>query len=261
MHIDRVMTLAPLVLLLAGPAWSQVSSESDALPIAPRAVELVQAMSDYLGGLSEFGLEAEESYDEIDDWGQKITLTNVRAVGIRRPNKFVADVRGDTLNRTVWYDGSTVSILSKEHNVYGSMAAPSTIDAFLDELADNYDVVLPLGDLIYSDVSPVLDSAVFGRYVGLHHVGERKAHHLAFTTETLEWQIWIDAGEHPLPLKLVITYFEEPGEPQYSAIIRKWNVAPKLNDALFVFEAPEGAEKIEVSAIAPALSRNGVQPE
>ena len=80
-------------------------------------------------------------------------------------------------------------------------------------------------------------------------------HHLVFSQETIEWQIWIDASDQPLPRKLVITYVHEPGEPQYSATIRRWRLDPKFPEELFTFEAPEGAQKIDAEGDEAARGR------
>jgi hypothetical protein len=68
---------------------------------------------------------------------------------------------------------------------------------------------------------------------------------LSFEQESIDWQLWIDAGEKPLPRKLVIAYKTEDEVPQYSVIMGKWNLNADVPDELFVFEPPEGAERIE----------------
>ena len=42
---------------------------------------------------------------------------------------------------------------------------------------------------------------------------------------------------------------QEPGEPQYSATIRRWTLDGKVPEGLFTFEAPEGAQKIAAEAM------------
>ena len=169
---------------------------------------------------------------------------------------------GDTLNRAAWYDGRTVTVLDKEHNVYATIEAPATIDATFDKLEDEYGVVLPLADLLYADPYAVLMAGVtYGRYLGLHQAAGVECHHLAFSQERIEWQVWIDAGDKPLPRKLVISYVQEPGEPQYSAVIRRWNLESKVPDGLFTFEAPEGAQKIDAKAFARSGAENATPPE
>ena len=80
-------------------------------------------------------------------------------------------------------------------------------------------------------------------------MGGVACHRLAFANEWLEWQIWVDAENEPLPRKVVINYMDEPGEPKYTARFLSWNLAPELPDDLFRFEPPEGAQKMEARQI------------
>jgi hypothetical protein len=84
-----------------------------------------------------------------------------------------------------------------------------------------------------------------GVYLGIHHVGDVACHHLSFEQETIDWQLWIDAGEKPLPRKLVIAYKTEDGVPQYAVTIGKWNLNADVPEELFRFEPPEGTERME----------------
>jgi hypothetical protein len=251
-HISWMVVAALALLPLAGAQESEPgpSSRPPARSVEARAEQELKKMGEFLAGLPHFALEAEETFDELPDGQLRRQLTNVRRVAVERPNHLAADATGDTLSRASWYDGRTVTVLDKEHNVYATIEAPGTIDATFDKLTDEYGVVLPLVDLLYSDPYAVLMAGVtYGRYLGLHQAAGVACHHLAFSQDTIEWQIWIDAGEKPLPRKLVITYVQEPGEPQYSAVIRRWNLDAKVPDGLFTFEVPEGAQKIDAQAM------------
>jgi hypothetical protein len=246
--ILAVSALAPLARAqqpAAGPPASQPPRRVEA-----RAEEELKKMGAFLAKLEHFAVEAEETFDELPDGELRRQLTNVRRFAVERPNHVAADATGDTLNRAAWYDGKTVTVLDKEHNAYATIEAQATIDATLDKLEDEYGVVLPLADLLYADPYAVLiEGVTYGRYLGLHQAAGVECHHLAFSQNTIEWQIWIDAGEKPLPRKLVISYVQEPGEPQYTAVIRRWNLESKVPEGLFTFEAPEGAQKIDAAAM------------
>jgi hypothetical protein len=247
------MVVAAMAFVPLAGAQEPAPGPSSAPP--PRSVEAraemeLKKMGELLAGLPHFALEAEETFDEIPDGELRRQLTNVRRIAVERPNHFAADVTGDTLSRASWYDGRTVTVLDKEHNVYATIEAPGTIDATLDTLQDEYGVVLPLVDLLYSDPYAVLmEGVTYGRYLGIHQAAGVACHHLAFSQATIEWQLWIDAGDTPLPRKLVISYVQEPGEPQYSATIRRWNLESRVPEGLFTFEAPEGAQKIDATAM------------
>jgi len=265
MKRDVLMPFA--VLALPALAGSQPVAPSRSPTPAPRAVEAradqeLKRMSEFLAGVPRFALEAEETFDELPDGDLRRQLTNVRRMAVERPNHVAADATGDTLNRASWYDGRTVTVLDKAHNVYATIEVPATIDATLDKLQDEYGVVLPLADLLYADPYAVLiEGVTYGRYLGIHQAAGVACHHLAFSQDTIEWQIWIDAGEKPLPRKLVISYVQEPGEPQYSAIIRRWNLESKVPEGLFTFEAPEGAQKIDAQAMKEPEAGEPALPE
>jgi hypothetical protein len=217
--------------------------------VDPRADEILRKMSALLAGTPRFAMEAEETFDEVSENAPRLQLTNVRRVGVERP-RFAADATGDTLNRAAWYDGRTLTVLDKSRNLYLSVEKPGTIDTALDAIADDYGVVVPLSDLFYSDpYTTLMEGVRYGEYQGLHQAAGTLCHHLAFSQDAIDWQIWIDAGEQPLPRKLVITYVDEPGTPQYSAVIRRFTLDPKFPDGLFHFEAPEGAQPISESEV------------
>ena len=161
----------------------------------------------------------------------------------------VADVVGETRNRTVWFDRGRLSVLDKEQNAYGTFEGPPTVDAMLDWVAEEYGIEVPLSDLLFSDVYSTLMEGVFrGEYLGFQKAAGSSCHHLAFEQETIDWQIWIDA-ETRLPRKLAIAYKTERGEPRYEVVIYKWNLSPTFPEGLFDFEPPEGAEKIELARV------------
>ena len=235
--------------------WNPVllGQEPTTPAIETRADQVLQEMSAYLGNARRFGFEVEESFDELTEAGLMIQYANVRRIGVRRPDGLVGEVSGDTSNRNFWYDGQSVVLLDKVHNVYTRIEnVPSSITGLLDTLAEEYGVVLPTADLLYEDVYASLIGAVdSGVYVGLHNVGGVKAHHLAFSQELVDWQIWIEAGSRPIPRKIVITYTEEPGQPQFEAVITRWREPLELPDATFVFVAPAGATEVAIPGQTP----------
>ena len=116
---------------------------------------------------------------------------------------------GDTANSLFYYDGKTVTVYDRGQKTYATEKVPGTIDAMLDDLHDRFDTDQTLADFLFADPYKVFTEHVqSGTYVGLHHVGKVKCHHLAFRQKLLDWQIWIDAAR----------YTEEGGR-----IDRAWN--------------------------------------
>src|SRR3990172_3979812 len=79
--------------------------------IERRAQDILRQMSDFLAATPRFAFEAEETFDELVENQPRIELTNIRKVAVERPARFISDAGGDTLNRSVWFDGRTVASL------------------------------------------------------------------------------------------------------------------------------------------------------
>jgi|SRR5688572_12322660 hypothetical protein len=242
---DGSGALAPII---------QASTDADAPDriLDPRADELLRAMAKLLAGSKAFAFEAEERFDEIPSGQPRALLSNLRRVAVQRPNRFAADAEGDTLSRSVWFDGENVSVYDRTQNTYARIPASGSIDNALDTLAEKYAATVPLADLLYSDPYAVLNQEVtYSKYLGLHRAAGVLCHHLVFAQPTIEWQIWIESGDQPLPRQLVITYVREPGEPQYTAVLTKWRMTQAIPDNLFRFEAPEGAQRVDAASLVP----------
>jgi len=226
--------------------------------VEPRVQQLVRQMSDRLAGVTALALEAEEIYDEVPADAPRRQLTSLRRVAMRRPNRLAGVASGDARNGSFWYDGQTFSALDHEQNVWASGLVPPTIDGALDWVFGQTGTAVPLGDFLYANpYDRLMGDVQRGVYLGIHEAAGVQCHHLSFEQATIDWQLWIDAGPDPLPRKLVISYKTEDEVPQYSVTIRKWNLAAKVPDALFVFNPPEGARRIDVPALAEAYAAEG----
>jgi hypothetical protein len=245
-----VLVLATVPAFAQAPAPPPAAKESESR-IEPRADEAVKKMSAFLAADKTFSVEAEETFDAEFARAYRIALTNVRTITIERPSRFAADASGDTLHRSSWFDGKSLSVLNRKANAYAVLEMPGTIDQVLDTLAADYEVVLPLSDLLYSDpYATLMEGVLYGKYLGLHQAAGVPCHHLTFGQEGVEWQLWIDAGAQPLPRKLAIAYWELAGVPQYQATFRRWNLSPRLEAGLFQFKPPSDAKKVDLAGLA-----------
>jgi len=89
-------------------------------------------------------------------------------------------------------------------------------------------------------------------------VGDTQCHHLLFEQENIDWQIWIDSGQPPLPRKLVITYKQEPGQPQYVATMDNWDLSPAVSKETFEFTPPADAKAVSMADLVS--QERGEQP-
>ena len=243
-----------VALAEAPPPLIEPALAPESALVDKRAEELVRQMSDLLAATPAFELEAEEVYDEVPEQSPLQQLTSVRQVTLRRPDRLSGDTTGDAVNRAFWYDGRTFSVLDKEQFVWTDGTVPPSVDGALDWIFDKTGTVIPLADFLYADpYARLMGDVQRGVYLGIHDAGGVPCHHLSFEQATIDWQIWIDAGPKPLPRKLLIAYKTEDEVPQYTVMIRHWNLTPNVPDARFRFTPPAAAKRIDV----PALKEEG----
>lgn len=232
--------------------------------IDPGADAMLQRMSEALGRTKFFSVNAEIWQDLDLPSGQRVQAGRTVELQVRRPNRFRAEVRSPRRNRGLYYDGNTFSLIDRARNYYGSMAAPATLDEALDVATERFGIAFPLEDLIVSDpYHSALRKVVSGADLGPVTVLGVPCEHLAFSQDTIDWQIWIELGTVPVPRKLVITYKDEAGSPQYTAILSHWDFKTALPDSVFQFHPPMTAVKIgvaEIKAKVEARQSEGQKP-
>jgi hypothetical protein len=203
-------------------------------------------MSDYLAAAREFSFRADVAYDSVSVDGQKIQYGAVVQLSVRRPDRLHVLYDGDERRRQVVMAGDAFTILDQEANVYAGADVPPEVGAALDRIFETYGFSVPIADFVYPDpYETLMGSVEAGSLVGRHFVDGTPCHHLAFSQEAIDWQIWIEDGPAPLPRKLVITYRNEPGSPQYAATFSEWDLEPRIAESYFEFRPPEGSGKIE----------------
>jgi hypothetical protein len=234
------------VMCVAAVLLVPASGAGGAPPIDAQADAQLKRMCSSLAGLKAFSVTVEETVDETRGPGQLVERSNRRHVTVSRPDRLAAEMTGDAGNRQLFYDGKTVTIFDRTANLYGSAKAPPTIHEMLDDMFARFGHSLPMADFLFPDAYKVLtEQARSGTLVGQHRVGSARCFHLAFQEPALDWQIWIDAGERPLPRRLVVVFKQAAGSPRYSATLDDWDLAPQITEDTFIFKPPAGARRIE----------------
>lgn len=226
-------------------------------------IALLQRMSDYLARAQQFSFEATETTDRDLGSGAKARLSARRTLHVSRPDKMFVAVKGDHLDRGIWYDGKTITILNRKRNQYAATGVPGTIDVMLHDIAVRYGVTVPLSDLVCSSAFKTLmtnTKATAARYVGTAKIGEIAYHHVAFEGEQIDWQIWIETGDRPLPRKLLFSYKVQAGHPRYTAMLENWDLSPTLPEKQFAFQAPAGTKPVDMLSVAADRGKTAPKP-
>lgn len=216
--------------------------------INPQADEALRRMCTTLDRASALRFHVTAVMDGRVETGQLAQFHRTSDITLARPDRMYVRTETDDGGWTAWYQKRSLTLLDTDENLYATEAVPNRIDQMLDYLADEYDVIMPMADLLVGkSYESLVENVEQGLYVGLHTVDDTPCHHLLFMQPNLDWQIWIDAGALPVPRKLVITYTLEPDQPQYVATMKGWDLAPGISEETFAFVPPARSRSVPMA--------------
>ncbi len=237
--------LTAFALTIAGAAATRAQQTT----IEPDAMNALHRMGTYLRSLTAFQVEAVTSNEDVLQDGQKVQYTGVTNLVARIPDRLRVSVKNDRRDRLFVYDGKQLTLLARRVNYYATVPAPPTIGELADMIDTKHDVQWPLEDLFRWGGPQSKDSAITSAmYIGRSEVDGVSCGQYAYRQAGLDWQVWIQLGDFPLPRRLVLTTTTDEARPQYTATYT-WNLAPSFNDATFTFVPPPGAGKAVLAEI------------
>jgi hypothetical protein len=235
--------MACALLMLIHP----VSAAEDKPAIDPHADELLKRMGDYLAQAKFFSVEVEVWQDVEISSGQRVQAGRAIKVQVHRPNQLHMEVHSTRHNRELFFDGRALTLFNGAQKFYGTAQISGSLDQAMDAASERFGTTIPLEDFIRSDpYKDLLQKSTSGVDIGPVIVMGVSCERLAFTEDTIDWQVWIEDGPKPIPRKFVITYKDEVDSPQYTAIFSKWDFTTPLPDFVFKFEPPDGSSRIKV---------------
>lgn len=225
---------------------------------SPPAVErmaerVLRSATDLLKNAKGFRVTTNVAYDEVLSSGITVQYSRHGAVTIRRPDRIFAEVTDDLGERQLWFDGTGISVYNPERNLYANADVAGSIDDAVDTLHDEYGLAVPLADILVNDPYTNLTEGLYaGFYAGLNLVNRERAHHLVFSNDAVDFQLWVAAQGRPVLKRAVITFKHQEGSPQWVADFLSWDFDVPTPDDSFEFTPPANAERIEFLSRAPA---------
>lgn len=232
---------------------ARTQAPTDTAPtIDTSAVNALKRMGTYLRTLNAFQIEADVTTEEVLRDGQKVQLENHVQLVASRPNRLRVEVSSDRKERLFVFDGKQFTLFAPRQKFYSTIDAPPTIVELATLLEDKYDVDLPLVDLFRWGTSDEQIRAIrAAKNIGPSTIDDITCQHYAFRQDGLDWQVWIQNGAYPLPLRIVLTTLTDEARPQHRAQY-SWNLAPSFNEAAFAVQPPDDFKKIAMAEVASA---------
>jgi hypothetical protein len=233
------------VLLLPALLGAQAAKSPEL--VDPEAVDALRKMSTYLRTLTAFQVKGVITQDQVLQDSQKIQLTKVVDLVASRPNNLLVQIKSDNFERQLIYDGTTFTLFAPKKKMYATVPAPPTIKDLAKLIEEKHGIELPLVDLFtWGEGESELTRITAAKNIGPSVCEGVTCQHYAFRQPGLDWEIWIQNGDYPLPRKIVLTTMTDEARPQHSATYA-WNLAPSFNKESFAFVAPQDAVKITLA--------------
>ena len=268
-----------LMIPAAGYAQAQKAAEKPAATSASataatesqrQARAILTRMAEFLGKTQRFSVTVRGAYDAVQESGQKIEFGETRKVTLSRPeNRLrVEGEHSDGTKLLTVFNGKEITLVDSRSNVYATAQQTGSLDETIIHFVRDLGVRLPLAAMLLSRLPAELDERVRAiDYVEKTNIYGAPAHHLAVRGDSVDFQVWVADGDKPLPQRVVLTYRDAPGQPQFWALLSDWNLAPAISDATFTAAIPKGAQKVAfvgqlarqaaASQPAPANSKGG----
>ena len=236
-----LLTLLLGAALVAGPALA-------AEGIDPDVDQTLKSMSDFLAANKSFSVKADIDFEVVANAGQKLQLSSSAALTVARPVGLYMERSGIFADVQLYFDGKSLTAYNKRNNAYAQLAVAGSNDDAILAYEFEAGIPAPGADLLFSNPYAVLSGGVdSARYIGTTRIDGIECYHLAFREDNVDWQIWVQTGESPLPMKYVITSTWDAFAPQYEIRFHDWNLKPKIARDQFDFKPPKDATKVDLS--------------
>jgi hypothetical protein len=222
----------------------------------PDGRAILMRMANYLAKSPAWSVTLHTSYDAVQPDGFKVEWNEMRTVTLQRPDRLrVESERSDGARSLVLFDGKTITSFDEKARVYAQQERQGSVDDAVVYFVHDLGMRLPLALMLVDRLPAELQQRVQAvKYVEKTQTLGIPADHIAARAPTVDFQVWIAERDRPLPLRVVLTYKNSPGQPQFRAQFSDWNFDIKPAESLFTFTAPPGVNRIPFAATLSSIS-------
>ena len=248
-HLTSLLFVGALLLSSLCQAAEQPAAMAQQSNRNDLVINRLITMGKYLRTLKAYTIHVDTTNEESFDNGQKLQFSGSAEYQIHVPDQMYLSIKNPVKTRVYTYDSKTLTQYSPLLNYYSTMDFKGTIGQMVLYVKDKYDLDMPLADLFLWGTDEVdINDIKEAIYVGTEQMNGHDSDHFAFRQEGVDWQIWIQTGDQPLPDKLVVTDMDDPTQPTFASSL-KWNLSPKFQAKDFVFTPPQNAVKIDIITV------------
>jgi hypothetical protein len=242
--LARAMSRLALVIAIAGATASAAWAEEGDAKI------ILKTMADYVSRQDNLSLKYDTDIEVVTPAVEKIQFSASGDVTMSRPNKFRVSRTGGYADVELISDGANVTVYDRGGNRFAQVPGSGSFDQAVDKLRSDASLELPGADLLLSKPYEELMSGVLeAKHIGRGVVEGVECEHLAFRNLDIDWQIWVEVGERPVPRKYVITSKAVGAAPQYTLRLRDWKTGVTPAPDAFAFKPPAGSSGVAITVL------------
>jgi hypothetical protein len=221
---------------------------ADRTELPKKVSDILTRMTEFISGASAFTIVANMGHQVLQKDGQTLEFGSNITATLQRPSQ--ANVRFDNRDGdsvTIILDGDTISVYSiiGDAHVYDTTPQPGDIDASFVFLAEQLGTPDQLNHFFSIDLTESMKRLVkSGYYVGEATIAGILCDNLALRNDDDDVQLWVAKGDKPVPRRIVVTYKNLEGQPQFRAEFEEWNFSPNFSETIFSYSPPAHADRI-----------------
>lgn len=236
-----ICSLLVTLLLAIAPTQTAVAADASGASVT-NAARLLTEMAEFLAAAPALGVTVQASHDAVKEDGRQIEFSAERQVTLVRPNRLrIESHDSDGTVDIVTFDGRTLTSLRPAAGFYAQTEFVGDVDSAIVHFVRDLHMRLPLATLLLTTLPDELNRRITSlAYVEKTAIDGQPAHHIAGSTDSVDFQVWIRGEHEPVPVRVVITYRGAAGQPGFSANLVAWNfAAPSDSTAFSVRPAPQ----------------------
>ena len=215
-----------------------VSCTSDNGKYEQGAVNHLDKLSETIGNIN----SCSYTLNTVAHKGVESEFMNEHDVYMRGPDKMHVYTNGTKGKKGFWYDGSSFAYFSYNKNTYDTVSAASNIIAAIDEIHNKYGIDFPAADFFYPTFTDdILDNFNEVILLGDENIDDVDCVVIMASNDDTVLKIWIEK-DSDLPHKMMITPTDK-SMGNYEAVFSNWRIDPPLPDMLFEFEPPTNSKR------------------
>ena len=220
----------------------------DNAEIGKDVLDILTRMTEFISGAQAYTIVVEMGHEVLQTNGQRLEFGSHITASLRRPSQAKVHFENrDGENATIVLDGDRISIFSTRGNahVYDVARQPGDIDASFVFLAEQLGTADQLHHFFSIDLTDSMKSMLkSGYYIGEATIAGILCDNLALRNEDEDVQLWVTKGDKPVPRRIVVTYKNLEGQPQFWALFEEWNFSPNFSETIFSYSPPAHADPI-----------------